>query len=197
MPYPFRLSAAALLIAAPACAAPVISPFAADLAAASYSADQTYAGSSSQDAFNGTGNWNAGDYGTHWIQADMGSSRTLSQLRLTIAVSPNTTTWQQFFLSDTPIGNGWTGLTPIAELPAHWTAPQFSLEIVNFAAASGRYLQIVSKGGASWTALGQASPREDWVDPVAAQNPTGLPEPATATLALAALAALGLRRRRA
>lgn len=182
------------LAALPAWAAPVISPFAADLAPGSYSADVTYAGTSAQAAFNGTGVWNAGNYGTHWIQADMGSVHTLSELRLTIAVYPSTTTWQKFFLSDTPIGNLWTGMTPVAELLPHATPTQFSLSTVSFAAASGRYLQVVSNGGASWTALGDTSPRLDWVD-VGSGPTSAVPEPGTAALAAAALALLRLRRR--
>ena len=76
-----------------ALAAPVISPFAADLAAGAYSADAA-AGGSAQSVFNG-GYWNAGSHGTHWVQADMGAVFTLSQVRFAVDVLPANVTWQQ------------------------------------------------------------------------------------------------------
>ena len=99
-------------LAAPAHAAPIISPFAADLAAGAYSADAA-AGGSAQSVFNG-GYWNAGSHGTHWVQADMGAVYTLSQVRYAVDALPANTPWQQIYLSDTPIGNLWSSLTAVA-----------------------------------------------------------------------------------
>ena len=167
-----------------AVAAPVISPFAADLSAGSYTADRA-GGGSAQSVFNG-GYWNAGTWGVHWVQADMGSTQTLSEVRLTVDVLPWTTTWQNVYLSDTPIEYGWGSLTPVASRTGYTSQyQQFSL---SFAATSGRYLQVVSYGGASWTALGDGAGRSNWTDP-GSSGPGGgqVPEPSSLALALVAL----------
>lgn len=170
-------------------AAPVISPYAADLAASAYSTSSLYPGTSVAAAFNGEGGyWNAGTWGTHWIQADMGSTQTLSQVVLTIALTPENSTWQNVYLSDSPIGHSWTTLTPVATRSGYTTAwQQFTL---GFTATTGRYLQVVSNGGASWTALGDRAARRDWVDPAAGGTPPhGVPEPGSLALVLAGGAA--------
>ena len=178
-------------------AAPIISPFAADLAAGSYSADSAAGGSSAQSVFNG-GYWNAGSHGNHWVQADMGASFTLSQVRYAVDVLPASSTTQWVFLSDSPIGNLWSTLTAVASRSAYTTKyQQFELD---FAATSGRYLQIVSQGGASWTALGDEFARSNWVDP-AVQGAGGaaggsVPEPSSWALVVLALAGLVRSQRR-
>jgi hypothetical protein len=170
-------------------AAPVISPFAADLAAGSYSSDRTHPSTTVESVFNG-GYWNSGTWGTHWVQADMGTAQTLSQVILTIGLLPENVTWQNVYLSDTPIGADWESLTPVASRVGFTTT--YEQFVLNFAATSGRYLQVVSNGGASWTALGDASARSDWVDPAGGGGgtpPHGVPEPDSLALLLAAGAA--------
>lgn len=174
--------ALSLLTATLAQAAPIISPFAADLNAASYS---TNAGASAQSVFNG-GYWNAGGHCVCWVQADMGSTQTLSEVRLTVDVTPWTNTWQDIYLSDTPIGNLYTLLTPVVSRSGYTT--RFQEFDLHFTPSSGRYLQVVSYGGASWTALGDGAGRSNWTDTGAANN--AVPEPAT--LALAAIGVLAL-----
>lgn len=137
-------------------AAPIISPFAADLAANRYSAD-SLAGGSAQSVFNG-GYWNAGSHDRHWVQADMGTSFTLSQVRFSVDVLPQNPTTQLVFLSDSPIRYGWTALTAVASRSGLTTQFQpFELDFAS--AATGRDLQVVRYGGASWTALGDGAGR--------------------------------------
>ncbi len=174
-----------LLAAMSAQAAPIISPFAADLSAGSYSASAAYPGTSAQSVFNG-GYWNIGSHGLGWIQADMGSTQTLSEVRLTVDVTPWTTTWQDVYLSDTPIGNLYTLLTPVVSRNGYTT--QYQQFDLHFTPTSGRYLQVVSYGGASWTALGDGYGRSNWTDTGAIHH--AVPEPAS--LALAAIGVLAL-----
>jgi hypothetical protein len=177
-------------------AAPVISPYADDLPFASYSADQAAGGTSAQSVFNG-GYWNAGTWGTHWVQADMGASYTLSEVRLTVDVMPATTTSQWVFLSDTPIGWNYGALTPVIARSGYTT--KFQTFDLSFAPTAGRYLQIVSNGGGSWTALGDWSSRSDWVDPTSVAPPavlSSVPEPETTALMLAGLSVLGFASQR-
>jgi hypothetical protein len=187
-------AALALLFAGAAGAAPIISPFAADLAASAYSADRT-GGGSAQSAFNG-GYWNAGTWGTHWIQADMGSAHTLSEVQFAIGLLPENVTEQWVYLSDVSIGDTSGELRQVAHRIGYTTTyERFTLD---FAPATGRFLLVVSNGGASWTAIGDSSPRVDWVDPgTGTGTGTAVPEPGSLLLAGTALAALGLRRRRA
>lgn len=125
----------------------------------------------------------------------MGAQFTLSQVRFAVDVSPATVTWQNVYLSDTPIGNLWSGLTAVASRTGYTTKyEQFELDFAS--PASGRYLQIVSNGGGSWTALGDEYARSNWVDP-AVQGGNSVPEPSGLGLSLAALAALLWRRRAA
>lgn len=182
----------AALASASALAAPVISPFAANLSASSYTADSTYAGTSAMAAFNGTGYWNAGNWGTHWIQADMGSVQALSEVMLTIAQSPNGATWHNVYLSDTPIGDTWQSLTPVATQSGNTTHGQI-LDLT-FTPTSGRYLEIVSNGGSSWTALGANTPAVSWTD-TGALAPA-VPEPESYALMLVGLGLIGVAARR-
>ena len=183
----------AALASASALAAPVISPFAANLSVSSYTADKTYAGTSAMAAFNGTGYWNAGSWGTFWIQADMGTSFVLSEVMLTIAQLPNGLTWHDVYLSDTPIGGTYTSLTPVVTHSGSTVHGQI-LDLT-FTPTAGRYLQIVSNGGSSWTALGAPTPVVTWED-TGAITPS-VPEPETYALMLGGLALVAFASRRA
>lgn len=98
-------------------------------------------------------------------------------------------------MSSSNIHGAWTGLTPVVT----WTgvsAPGTLLSFT-FAPTAARYLEVVATGGGgpgygSWVAVGGHTPRVDWVDPL-----TPVPEPTTAALWWAGLAALGavVRRR--
>jgi PEP-CTERM motif len=189
---PQSLLVATLVAAASqtALAAPIISPYADDLPSAAYSADAT-AGGSAESVFNG-GYWNAGGHGSHWVQADMGAVFTLSQVRFSVDVMPANTTTQLIFLSDSPIGDNWDEMTPVASRSAH-TEQYWSFQLDFASLASGRYLQVVTNGGASWAALGGGSVRSNWIDP--APQPPAVPEPATVGLLMAGLAAVLWRTR--
>ena len=184
-PLPLILTTLLMAMSQPTLAASVISPFAADLPADAYTADAV-AGGSAQSVFNG-GYWNAGSHGSHWVQADMGATFTLSQVRFSVDVLPANTTTQKIFLSDTPIGNGWVSLTPVASRSDYTVKYQaFALDFP--VVASGRYLQVVTNGGSSWAALGDEYARSNWVDP-APQMPA-VPEPAALWLMLIGLASV-------
>ena len=104
-----------------------------------------------------------------------------------MGVLPANVTWQNIYLSDTPIGDLWSSLTPVASRSGYTVAyQQFQVDFSS--PASGRYLQVVSNGGASWTALGDPFARSDWVDPAVQGH--SVPEPSGLGLSLAALAAL-------
>ncbi len=146
---------------ATAWAAPIISPFAADLPSSSYSASAqivhpTLGPTSAQNAFNG-GYWNAGGQGPHWIQADMGTTQTLSRVKVQYAGSAPTpisgpNVYIRVYLSNSPIGNAWTSLTPVVSAPTPIVSGPLQLD---FSPTSGRYLQVVvNDGGVSWVALG-------------------------------------------
>lgn len=190
-------------LAAPVWAAPIISPFAADLPASSYSQDANYGtwyyGSSAQSVFNG-GYWNAGSQGSHWVQADMGSTQTLSMVKVNYAGSYTGGSipggFINVYLSDNPIGNSWSSLTPIAAVSGPGAHAGTGLYELSFAPASGRYLQVVANYSTySWTALGDTLARTNWTDPVTASG-SAVPEPASWGLLLTGLGLLGIRARR-
>ncbi len=166
-----KLSLALLVslgLSSAAMAGPIINPLAADLPSASYTASSTYLPGSStylaENAFNGTGSWNAGNYGWAWIQADMGSIQTISEVKIQIAQSPNGVTQHQIFLSDTFIGAGYGALTPIYSHSGFTTAGSI-LDVIFSTPQTGRFLQILSHGGPSWTALGDVNGRINWTQP--------------------------------
>lgn len=187
-------------------AAPIISPFAADLPASAYSADANltgYLGSSAQSVFNG-GYWNAGSQGAHWVQADMGTSQMLSMVKITLSSSApvGSPGFVKVYLSDNPIGNTWSTLTPVAQLFAPWSYVVGGYPAtLSFTPTSGRYLEVVANYATySWTALGNVAARQDWVDPVllggGGGTPSGsVPESSTLALLLAGFLGLGVRRR--
>lgn len=182
-----------LLTQAQVLASPVISPYADDLPFVAYSADST-AGGSAQSAFNG-GYWNAGAWLTHWVQADMLATQTLTEVRVTVGEETGYNTAKWVYLSDTPIAGNYAGLTPLAQQAGVTTKGQ--VLTFHFAPTSGRYLEIVSFGGGgpgsgSWVALGDGSPRSNWID-------TGVgpavPEPQSYALMLAGLGLLVVARK--
>jgi hypothetical protein len=126
---------------------------------------------------------------------------TLSEVRFAIDVLPPTVTWQAIYLSDTPIGAGYGLLTPVATRSGFTT--KYEAFTLDFLPTAGRYLEVVTNGGGSWTAIGDAYSRVNWVDRsghAGGLAPTGdsgaVPEPASLSLALAAAGLLGLQRRR-
>lgn len=156
-----------LLFSTPIHAALIISPYAADLPSSHYSQSSYWPGLTAQNAFNG-GQWNAGGYGTHWIQADMGESQTLSEIIITIQQVPNGYSSHQVYLSDSYIGGNYSHLVPIYSHSGHTWNGQV-IDILLDTPQTGRYLEIVSNGGQSWTALGNSSQRIDWEDPIESQ----------------------------
>jgi len=186
------VSAAALLAPQASPAAPVVNPFAADLGSAAYTASAAYQHSMIEAFFNG-GYWNAGSWGTYWLQADMGVSHTLSEVKLLTDQLPYGVTDYQVFVSDTAIGWGYGALTAVAH--HHGFTYTGTLLDLDFAATSGRYLQIVANGGPSWTALGGGA-RVDWVDSTDLGVGGMVPEPASLALVLGGLAIAGLQRGR-
>jgi hypothetical protein len=173
-------------------AAPVVNPYAAGLDPSAYSSN-SYAGAA-QSVFNG-GYWNAGGHGTFWLQADMGMSRTLSEVKLVLDVMPANYSASYFvYLSDTAIQGSYASLTSVASFQGY--AVQNLLLDLTFAPTTGRYLEIVANGGASWTALGLGE-RTTWTE-TAAQG-GNVSEPETFALLMASLGVMGAitRRRKA
>ena len=115
-------------------------------------------------------------------------------MRHALDALPANSTVQQIYLSDTPIGKLWSSLIPVASRSGY-TVNYQQFEVDFASPVSGRCLQVVSDGGASWTALGDEYARVNWVDPVAQGG--SVPEPASLALSMVALAALLWRRRAA
>ena len=165
-----------LLLAALTYASGALGSVASGLPASSYSQSASYLGYTAAAAFNG-GTWNAGTFGTQWLQVDLGVDFPVVEVSFATEQSPNGVTSQSLYLSDTPIGFGWSSRVPVASrsgFTVTGTPVTFS-----FAAASARYVEIVVNGGPSWTALTN-------VAVVAA-----IPEPRAFALMAAGLAMLG------
>lgn len=176
-----------------ALSAPIVNPYAADLASYRYTASRTYQYPMIESFFNG-GYWNAGWWGTYWLQADMGVSHTLSEVKLFTDQMPYGITMYQVYISDTPIGDNWSNLTPVATHNGFTYTS--SLIDLTFAAKSGQYLEIIANGGPSWTALGGGD-RINWNDNGSdGGNQNSVPEPDTIVLLGLGLMGLIIVRRR-
>lgn len=197
----FAVCAIALPIAS--WAAPVISPFAAGLPSSAYSASANYAGylgSSAESAFNG-GYWNAGSQGPDWIQADMGETKTLSMVKVKYGGSyigsvPAGTSnfFIKVYLSDNPIGNSWSSLTPVASILPPLASAIGQQDLYFASPASGRYLEIVvNYSNLSWVAVGDTKGAQTWTDPISASP---VPLPGSAVLLTSGILAVWTKRRR-
>lgn len=180
-------------------AGPIINQHAADLSPSSYTASSTYLSAIAENAFNGTGDWNSGIYGWAWIQADMGEIKTITEIKIQTAQSPNGATQHQVFLSDTFIGAGYGSLTPIFSRSGATTHGTI-IDAVLSAPQTGRFLLILAHGGASWTALGSPV-RVNWTQPLVqttngGSNPTSVPEPDMMLLLALGLMGIGYARKR-
>ncbi|WP_028313047.1 hypothetical protein [Derxia gummosa] len=151
-----NLIATALLAAAAAIApAHAAQSIASGLSADSYSQSSYWnvggATHTAQSAFNG-GDWNSGNWGYGWMQVDLGSSHSLASLTMHIDQAPDGWSWRGIYVSDTPIANDWSGLTPVVSYEGYTSAwQQLSFDL---GAVTGRYVEVVVHGGASWTAVG-------------------------------------------
>jgi len=164
----------ALGIFGPALAASIT----AGLPSLSYSQSGVWDGNSAEAAFNG-GAWNAGDHGNQWVQVDTLTSHVFTSVSFLTGQEPDGETSQSIYISDSPIGDDFNLLTPVA------TRSGFTIDLtpvlMTFAPTSGRYLQIVANGGPSWTSLLQIS---------------AVPIPSAGFLLAPALVGLGFFRRR-
>jgi len=174
----FGMAIVLVALASPASATSV----AANLPSDSYSASSLASNSGAAAAFNGA-NWNAGNYGTQWVQVDLGKNYAINGVSLITDQLPDDVTWQQIYVSDTAIGGSWVDLTAVAGHTGYTATG--TLLTFDFSAITGRYVEIVANGGASWTALGQITV-------------SAVPEPSTYAMLLGGLAMLvwGVRRRR-
>ena len=96
--------------------------------------------------------WNLGNYGNGWIQVDLGSQKEIHTVSFQTGQWPNGTTWHEFYLSDTPIGDNWVNLTAVASRSG-WTEAYQPLSL-SFPPVTGRFVLIVANSGPSWTDLG-------------------------------------------
>jgi hypothetical protein len=173
--------------------APIVNPYAADLASYRYTASRAYEYPMIESFFNG-GYWNAGWWGTYWLQADMGVSHTLSEIKLLTDQTPYGITMYQVYLSDTPIGDNWSSMDPVATHNGFTYTS--SLIDLKFTPTAGRYLEIIANGGPSWTALGGGT-RIDWNDNGGNEgNGNDVPEPGSMALfGLGMMGFIALRRK--
>lgn len=171
----------------------LISPLLADLSSDSYSSSRNYLSTTTAEAaFNG-GYWNAGNYGWHWIQADAGSEVSITQLKITVAQSPNGATYHQVYSSDSSIGNGYGSLTPIFTQGGYTTNGSV-LDVLFDTPQLGRFFLILSNGGSSWTALGDGGQRTNWEQQVL--NVSAVPLPPAMIAFSTAMLGIGLLARR-
>ena len=94
-----------------------------------------------ESAFNG-GFWNAGNFGDQWIQVDLLTSHLVSSVSFATNQEPNGVTSHSVFISDSPIGDDFGLLAPVASRNGFSvTGTQFTFA---FSPSSGRYLEIVA-----------------------------------------------------
>ncbi len=187
-----------------AMAGPIINPLAADLPSSSYTESSSYSGAIAENAFNGTGYWNSGVWGWAWLQADMGEIKTITEIKIQTAQTPDDVTQYQVFLSNTFIGAGYTTLTPIFS-HVGTTISGTIIDAVFSTPQTGRFLQILAHAGQSWTALGDVNGRINWTQPQAQTTSgggttnggsTNVPEPDMMLLLTLGLMGIGYARKR-
>lgn len=180
-------------------AAPIINQYAADLDDSAYTASGEYlytangiAGGTAKDGFNGTF-WNGGNYGWQWMQADMGETRTITQLKLVTLQTPDGVSTHKVYLADSFIGANYVNLMPIFERSSYTNVgTEFEIDLDQ--SYSGRFLLIAVNNAASWSALGDAEGRTDWVQRPPSPS-TNVPAPASFILLGLGIAGLAFKRK--
>jgi hypothetical protein len=174
------LAVAALALAAFTGAAHAGTNVAAGLSPDSYTQSATWLGQDANSFFNGA-NWVANNWGNQWVQVDLHNSLLVNSVSYLTVQLPDGHVSQSVYVSDHFIGDDWVNMTPVATFDG--ITVNNTPETLNFAAVSGRYVEIVANGGQSWTALGNGVV-------------TAVPEPTTYAMMLAGLGLLGFVARR-
>ena len=110
---------------------------------------------------------------------DLLTSHLVSSVSFATNQEPNGVTSHSGFISDSPIGDDFGLLAPVASRNGFSvTGTQFTFA---FSPTSGRYLEIVANGGPSWTSIGRVN---------------AVPVPAALWLFGSTIAGLGMLRRK-